>query len=124
MTNGKEGCDRCATCCHTRPVAARFTGPDWSAVTKKDWSVSAFFGFCTRVPDQAVLTDSGRWPKALAYRALRGSRRGKKLSELSELRPIDLHFLVFLLRIDFDNMGHFCKKSDGLLLGAIKIISG
>ena len=76
------------------------------------------------MPDQAVLTDAGTWPKALGYRALRGSRGKKKLSELSELRPIDLHFLVFLLRIDFDNMRNFCKNGDGLLLERIKIISG
>uniref|UniRef100_UPI002B1D7714 hypothetical protein n=1 Tax=Pseudomonas oryzihabitans TaxID=47885 RepID=UPI002B1D7714 len=78
--------------------------------------VPAFFVLCTGVPDQAVLTDSDRWPKALGYRALRESRGGKKPTELSELMRIDVHFLVFLLRIDFDNMGHFCKNVDGLLL--------
>jgi len=43
---------------------------------------------------------------------------------LSELRVVDLLFLVFLLRINFDNMAHFYKKRQGLLLEWIKIISG
>jgi hypothetical protein len=100
------------------------SGTDWCVVTKKDWSVSGFFGFSTGVPEQAVLTSAGIWPKALGYRALRYSSARKKPSELSELRRVHLQFLVFLLRIDFDNMRHFCKNGDGLLLESIKIISG
>jgi hypothetical protein len=124
VTDGKGGCGRCATCCHTRRVAGRFGDAESTVVTKKDWSVSGFFGFSTRVPEQAVLTSAGIGPKALGYRALRCSGVRKKPSELSELTRVHLQFLVFLLRIDFDNMRHFCKNGDGLLLERIKIISG
>ena len=53
-----------------------------------------------------------------------GSKGRAEPSILSELRAVDLLFLVFLLRIDFDNMRNFCKNGDGLLLERIKIISG
>ncbi|SEE08404.1 hypothetical protein SAMN04490194_0948 [Pseudomonas migulae] len=53
-----------------------------------------------------------------------GSKGRAEPSMLSELRVVDLLFLVFLLRINFDNMAHFYKKRQGLLLEWIKIISG
>jgi hypothetical protein len=124
VTDDKAGCCRCATCCHTRGVAGRFSDAESGVVTKKDWSVSEFFGFSTRVPEQAVLTSAGIWPKALGYRGLRCSSVRKKPSELSELTRVHVQFLVFLLRIDFDKMRNFCKNGDGLLLERIKIISG
>jgi hypothetical protein len=93
-----------------------FAGPDWSVVTKKDWSVSGFFGFGTLVPEQAVLTTCGNWPKPLGYRGLSDSGCRKNATELSDPSQVHLHFLVFLLRIDFDNMRNFCKNGDGLLL--------
>jgi hypothetical protein len=90
---------RCATCCHTRGVAGRFSDAESHALLQKNWSVSEFFGFSTRVPEQAVLTSAGIWPKALGYRGLRCSSVRKKPSELSELTRVDLLFLVFLLRM-------------------------
>ena len=41
--------------------------------------------------------------------ALAGSKEGAKPSILSELPKVDLQFLVFLLRMNFDTMAHFYK---------------
>ncbi|CAI8942739.1 conserved hypothetical protein [Pseudomonas serbica] len=44
--------------------------------------------------------------------------------KLSESGVVDLLFLVFLLRINFDKMRHFYTIGSGLLRSGIKIISG
>ena len=41
--------------------------------------------------------------------ALAGSKVVAEPSILSELPEVDLQFLVFLLRMNFDTMAHFCK---------------
>jgi len=43
--------------------------------------------------------------------------------DLSELRKVDLLILVFLLRMNFDNMPRFCEMRYGLLPEWIEIIS-
>jgi hypothetical protein len=50
---------------------------------------------------------------------LAASRMELWLSKLSELRMEALQFLVFLLRINFDKMQHFCELCEELLRGGI-----
>jgi hypothetical protein len=65
--------------------------------------------FSLKNPEQAVLTGPGELAKPFQMGALARSKEGEEPSILSELPKVDLQFLVFLLRMNFDTMAHFCK---------------
>ena len=109
LMRDKSGCGTCATCCHSGSVARHFRAPNWYMTTQQNWPVLGAGNFNPENPEQAVLTGLGELPKPLSHGGFGRVEEGAEPSILSELPEVDLQFLVFLLRINFDTMAHFCK---------------
>ncbi|KQN43927.1 hypothetical protein ASE98_09595 [Pseudomonas sp. Leaf48] len=64
-----QGCDTCATRCHSEKVAGHFMKPDQQVIESPNQPVPAVADFHHVELEQAVLTRSGEWPEPLSYRA-------------------------------------------------------
>ncbi|WP_146042604.1 MULTISPECIES: hypothetical protein [Pseudomonas] len=73
---------------------------------------------------QAFLTATRQAPKAPKTGRLSGKKPLDDPLELSKSGVVDLRFLGFLLRMNFDNMLARCNIGKRLLPDRIKIISG